>query len=146
MLAEIHALFLACKGDSLGLLSGDRFGMVRSPARPAARYPHDMAAARRTSGAGSGGIGWSFRCRTGSGISGFRVAMGLANCLFGQCLSSYGTWPESSIRTNTFQKGVFDAQLKEWGNKRLCPTTGKTVLRLNKDPIISPYSGRSASR
>jgi uncharacterized protein (TIGR02300 family) len=30
---------------------------------------------------------------------------------------------------------------KEWGTKRLCPTTGKRFYDLNKDPIISPYSG-----
>ena len=36
---------------------------------------------------------------------------------------SYGTWPES------------------WGTKRLCPTTGKRFYDLNKNPIISPYSG-----
>ena len=29
----------------------------------------------------------------------------------------------------------------EWGTKRLCPTTGKRFYDLNKDPIISPYSG-----
>lgn len=30
---------------------------------------------------------------------------------------------------------------EEWGTKRLCPTTGKRFYDLNKDPIISPYSG-----
>mmetsp|Transcript_16546 Transcript_16546/g.21264 ORF Transcript_16546/g.21264 Transcript_16546/m.21264 type:complete len:109 (+) Transcript_16546:232-558(+) len=30
---------------------------------------------------------------------------------------------------------------EEWGVKRLCPTTGKRFYDLNKDPIISPYSG-----
>ena len=29
----------------------------------------------------------------------------------------------------------------EWGTKRLCPTTGKRFYDLNKDPIISPYTG-----
>ena len=29
---------------------------------------------------------------------------------------------------------------KEWGIKRLCPTTGKRFYDLNKDPIVSPYT------
>ena len=27
------------------------------------------------------------------------------------------------------------------GKKRICPTTGKKFYDLNKDPIISPYTG-----
>ena len=30
---------------------------------------------------------------------------------------------------------------EEWGTKRLCPTSGKRFYDLNKDPIISPYTG-----
>ena len=30
---------------------------------------------------------------------------------------------------------------EEWGTKRVCPTTGKRFYDLNKDPIISPYTG-----
>ncbi len=30
---------------------------------------------------------------------------------------------------------------EEWGIKRVCPTTGKRFYDLNKDPIISPYTG-----
>ncbi len=30
---------------------------------------------------------------------------------------------------------------EEWGTKRLCPTTGKRFYDLNKDPIVSPYTG-----
>lgn len=30
---------------------------------------------------------------------------------------------------------------EEWGVKRLCPTTGQRFYDLNKDPIISPYTG-----
>ena len=30
---------------------------------------------------------------------------------------------------------------EEWGVKRGCPTTGKRFYDLNKDPIISPYTG-----
>ncbi len=30
---------------------------------------------------------------------------------------------------------------EEWGVKRLCPTTGKRFYDMNKDPIVSPYTG-----
>jgi uncharacterized protein (TIGR02300 family) len=30
---------------------------------------------------------------------------------------------------------------EEWGTKRLCPTTGKRFYDMNKDPIVSPYTG-----
>ena len=30
---------------------------------------------------------------------------------------------------------------EEWGVKRVCPTTGKRFYDLNKDPIMSPYTG-----
>ncbi len=30
---------------------------------------------------------------------------------------------------------------EEWGVKRVCPKTGKRFYDLNKDPIISPYTG-----
>ena len=53
---------------------------------------------------------------------------------------SYGTWPESSIRNNTFKKGT-SMPNEEWGTKRLCPTTGKRFYDLNKNPIVSPYTG-----
>lgn len=29
----------------------------------------------------------------------------------------------------------------EWGVKRLCPETGKRFYDMNKDPIVSPYTG-----
>lgn len=34
---------------------------------------------------------------------------------------------------------------KEWGTKRLCPTTGKRFYDLNKDPVISPYTGETVN-
>tara|TARA_B100000963_G_scaffold113976_1_gene99232 strand:+ start:767 stop:1162 length:396 start_codon:yes stop_codon:yes gene_type:complete len=37
-------------------------------------------------------------------------------------------------------KGISYAQ-KEWGVKRICPTTGKRFYDLNRDPIVSPYTG-----
>lgn len=30
----------------------------------------------------------------------------------------------------------------DWGVKRVCPETGKRFYDLNKDPIISPYTGK----
>lgn len=34
---------------------------------------------------------------------------------------------------------------EEWGVKRLCPTTGKRFYDLNRDPIISPYTGEAVT-
>lgn len=34
---------------------------------------------------------------------------------------------------------------EEWGTKRVCPTTGKRFYDLNKDPIVSPYTGEVVS-
>ena len=31
----------------------------------------------------------------------------------------------------------------ELGTKRVCPTTGRKFYDLNKDPIVSPYTGKS---
>jgi uncharacterized protein (TIGR02300 family) len=33
----------------------------------------------------------------------------------------------------------------EWGVKRICPTTGKRFYDLNKDPIVSPYTGEAVT-
>ena len=30
---------------------------------------------------------------------------------------------------------------EEWGVKRVCPQTGKRFYDLNRDPIVSPYTG-----
>ena len=30
---------------------------------------------------------------------------------------------------------------EEWGVKRVCPSTGKRFYDLNKNPIVSPYTG-----
>lgn len=30
---------------------------------------------------------------------------------------------------------------EEWGTKRLCPTTGKRFYDLNRNPVVSPYTG-----
>lgn len=38
-------------------------------------------------------------------------------------------------------KGYPHMPKEEWGVKRLCPTTGKRFYDLNRDPIVSPYTG-----
>ena len=30
---------------------------------------------------------------------------------------------------------------EEWGTKRICPTTGRRFYDLNRNPIVSPYTG-----
>ncbi len=30
---------------------------------------------------------------------------------------------------------------EEWGVKRICPTTGKRFYDLNREPVVSPYTG-----
>ena len=30
---------------------------------------------------------------------------------------------------------------EEWGVKRVCPTTGRRFYDMNKNPIVSPYTG-----
>ena len=30
---------------------------------------------------------------------------------------------------------------EKWGTKRVCPTTGKRFYDLNRNPIVSPYTG-----
>lgn len=34
---------------------------------------------------------------------------------------------------------------EEWGVKRICPSTGRRFYDLNKDPIISPYTGEKVT-
>jgi uncharacterized protein (TIGR02300 family) len=54
--------------------------------------------------------------------------------------------PESS------QPGLFDQKRKltvakpELGTKRTCPVTGKKFYDLDRDPIVSPYTGQSYPR
>ena len=45
-----------------------------------------------------------------------------------------------------FEQEVFDVAREELGTKRLCPETGKKFYDLNKDPIISPYTGKQYER
>ncbi len=49
-------------------------------------------------------------------------------------------WQVTAILSHAMNKG--DVMPKEeWGVKRVCPTTGKRFYDLNKDPIVSPYTG-----
>jgi len=32
---------------------------------------------------------------------------------------------------------------EEWGAKRVCPTTGKRFYDLNRNPVVSPYTGEA---
>jgi uncharacterized protein (TIGR02300 family) len=38
---------------------------------------------------------------------------------------------------------VPDVAREELGTKRVCPETGKKFYDLNKDPVVSPYTGKS---
>ena len=51
-------------------------------------------------------------------------------------------WQETGIVDTTHQiiEGM-NMPKEEWGVKRVCPTTGKRFYDLNKDPIVSPYTG-----
>ena len=37
--------------------------------------------------------------------------------------------------------GILDVAKTDLGTKRICPTTGKKFYDLNKNPVISPYTG-----
>src|SRR5690554_6141490 len=52
--------------------------------------------------------------------------------------------PETS-RTNNPSISLWGIALAsdERGTKRTCPVTGKKFYDLNKDPIVSPYTGKS---
>jgi uncharacterized protein (TIGR02300 family) len=45
-----------------------------------------------------------------------------------------------------FEKEVREVAREELGTKRICPETGKKFYDLNKEPIVSPYSGKQYNR
>lgn len=53
-------------------------------------------------------------------------------------------WQETEIVDMTQQiiEGM-NMPKEEWGVKRICPTTGKRFYDLNKNPIVSPYTGEA---
>ena len=54
----------------------------------------------------------------------------------------HGNWPFQFSRIN-LHKGNRTVPKSDLGVKRTCPETGKKFYDLNKDPIVSPYSGLS---
>ena len=50
-------------------------------------------------------------------------------------------WQVALIVNMTQIREGFPMPKEEWGVKRVCPTTGKRFYDLNKDPIVSPYTG-----
>lgn len=50
-----------------------------------------------------------------------------------------------SLKTAEILKGERPMPKEEWGTKRVCPTTGKRFYDLNKDPIVSPYTGEEVT-
>ena len=49
--------------------------------------------------------------------------------------------PYAPSVTYSSSNGTRPMVKEEWGTKRVCPTTGKRFYDLNKDPIVSPYTG-----
>ena len=45
----------------------------------------------------------------------------------------------------TSQRDLPGMPKEEWGTKRVCPTTGKRFYDLNRDPIVSPYTGETVT-
>jgi uncharacterized protein (TIGR02300 family) len=54
--------------------------------------------------------------------------------------TSLTLWHVSAILSISMIKGGVMPK-EEWGVKRVCPTTGKRFYDLNKNPIVSPYTG-----
>lgn len=62
-----------------------------------------------------------------------------AKCaLTGHCLSG----KRASQKKHPRAKGDFQVAKPDLGTKRTCPETGKNFYDLNKDPIVSPYTGQ----
>jgi uncharacterized protein (TIGR02300 family) len=50
-----------------------------------------------------------------------------------------------SPHMDQLQRKGFIMPKEEWGVKRVCPTTGKRFYDLNRDPIVSPYTGETVT-
>lgn len=50
------------------------------------------------------------------------------------CGTSLGFFERARMRGTSMPK-------EEWGTKRVCPTTGKRFYDMNRNPIVSPYTG-----
>ena len=49
-------------------------------------------------------------------------------------------WQLAQTETKILMKEI-KMPKEEWGVKRVCPTTGKRFYDLNKNPVVSPYTG-----
>ena len=49
-------------------------------------------------------------------------------------------WQLAQTVLKILMKGI-KMPKEEWGVKRVCPTTGKRFYDLNRNPIVSPYTG-----
>lgn len=50
-------------------------------------------------------------------------------------------WPANLRIWISINRKGFYMPKEEWGVKRVCPTTGKRFYDMNRDPIVSPYTG-----
>jgi uncharacterized protein (TIGR02300 family) len=56
------------------------------------------------------------------------------------------TAPQLVVMGTTFEARGNDVAKSELGTKRIDPETGRKFYDLNKDPIVSPYTGKSYPR
>lgn len=56
------------------------------------------------------------------------------------------TGPESLVKGTAQEMNEANVAKNELGTKRIDPETGRKFYDLNKDPIVSPYSGKSYPR
>ena len=47
--------------------------------------------------------------------------------------------------SKTSYRKVTPMPKEEWGTKRVCPTTGKRFYDLNRNPVVSPYTGEQVT-
>ncbi len=55
--------------------------------------------------------------------------------------TTFVVWQLARIVDTTQELKGIPMPKEEWGTKRVCPTTGKRFYDLNRDPIVSPYTG-----
>nr|WP_210309496.1 TIGR02300 family protein [Aminobacter aganoensis] len=56
------------------------------------------------------------------------------------------TAPQTAVKGTKIEKKRPDVAKSELGTKRIDPETGRKFYDLNKDPIVSPYTGKSYPR
>jgi uncharacterized protein (TIGR02300 family) len=65
------------------------------------------------------------------------MALAQNRCNIDRLCAPHSMGPQRSRQT---EKGL-PMPKEEWGTKRLCPTTGKRFYDMNRNPIVSPYTG-----